>query len=507
MPQSDKNLPEITDNGLDEFVDKLLNRIADESDEGKQALLATMAIAQSLYNKPLESWFTGWFYVFSRTRGPEIVEVMKSIEVFPDAYTRLQDIKLLAKKGEWHPDSSYNYYLFVELIKSVPGYKPLDKELVHPITIKIKDKIIDKIDSFMYQYKANQLSIASREKEREAIRQSMQKSEDKVVVFDNLDKAQVSAPKNPEKTHFCLILTNQIWHLSWIDLTGKVYKLYPTDELISLLVNQKEHEDEQQKLIPEKQSDELSELFVKQKEHKEEQLRLIHEKQLKKECLKAREIFLEKVQLHINPKDPATRLPLNNESLIARGVVTSFILRGKPNQYSLYWINTLGKDTEISLAAYPQFKMWLDSQGALSEEQLPQLKSYLLSVNTAKTLTGIEDFKNELQECLTQGPKKAVNTGSQKTIPKRLEMSLFADVVKTVAEQHKKTSDKEEPQQKPSTVAKELIDSEEIPSAPTVSSTRLHADKYAALSLLFSQRGKQIAQEPRDETQPGHTLI
>lgn len=483
MPEENKELPEITDDGLDTFVEKLLNRIADESEEGKKALLSTMAIAQSLYNKPLESWL-GWIYVFTRTRGPKIVGAMKSIEAFPDAYTRLQEIKLLVEEdGEWHPNSSYNYYLFVELIKSVPGYKPLEDELVHPITIKIKNKIINKIDSFMYQYKANQLSIASREKEREATRQSMQKSIDKVLRFDNLDEAQLSAKKNPAEVHFCLTLIKQTWHLLWVDIIGKAYKLSPTDELISLLANGKAPQDEQ--------------------------LQLIHETQLKKECLKARDIFLAQVQLLINPKDPATHIPFNNESLIATGVVATFILRGKPNQYSLYWISTLGKATEISLATYPQFKKWLDSQSSLGETHLPQLKAYLLGVKTAKTLTGMEDFKKELQDCLAQGPQKAISTTSQKTAPKPLKMSLFADIAKCVEEQHGKPQIKElTPKTEPAIASEEVSGSEEIPDSPEIPlspkvSSRLQLDKYASLSQIFSQRGKQIV-EPIDETQSGY---
>ncbi len=480
MPKTIKELPEITDGGLDEFVDKLLNRIADESEEGHAALLLTMAKAQRLYNQPMESWFTGWIYQQTRKRGPEIERAKKSIIAFPDAYTRLQELKILVEEnGEWHPDSSYNYYLFVELIKSVPGYKPLDDVLVHPITLKVKDKILSRIDSFMYQYKANQQQIASRKNELEETRKRTQKSVDNVLIFENLEQAQFSATKNPLNVHFCLTLIDKIWHLSWIDLAGKAYKLYPTDELISILVDQKAQI--------------------------EEQFDLIHTKKLKKECLTARDIFLEKVQLRINPRDPATRIVLNNESLIAGGAVATFVLRGKPHQYSLYWISTLGKATELSLGNYPQFKMWLDSQSALGEEQIPQLKAYLLCVNTSKTLTGMEDFKNELQECLTQGPKKAISTGSQKIAPKRLEMSLFAEIAKRVEEQHGKPESKELQQKKdPATnPGKEEIDSEEIPEVASKVS-RLQQERYAPLLTLFNQKtrqGPELKDEPKSDNQ------
>ncbi|BCA94869.1 hypothetical protein TUM19329_12300 [Legionella antarctica] len=475
-----KKKPEIIDH-LDNFVDILLNQIADESENGHKALLVTMGNAKSLYNKPMESWFTGWIYKNTRTRGPDIERAMESIKAFPDAYTRLQDIKILVEeKGAWHAYSSYNYYLFSGLIKSVPGYKPLEESLEHHITLKVRDKIIDKIDNFMWQYKANQEVIATREKEFEAIRQSVQKAVDHVLIFDNLEEAQISAKKNASQTHFYLTSISNKWHLSWIDLTGKAYTLYPTDELISLLVDQKAQKDEQ--------------------------LNLIQIKQQKKECLTARDIFLDKVQLHINPRDPATRVVLNNESLIAGGVVATFILRGKPNQYSLCWISTLGKALEIPLVKYPQFKMWLDSQNSLGHEQLPQLKAHLLSVNTSKALTGIEDFKNELQDCLTMGPKKAVSKGSEKIAPKRLEMGLFAKIVKTVEEQYGKPPEKELTRTiEPELTSKKSNDTEEIPELVLSKVTGPQQGKCAPQLPLFKQKENQFPEskdEPKSVYQP-----
>lgn len=408
-----KKTPEITDN-LDEFVDKLLNQIADESEEGRKALVKTMSDAKGLYKKPMDSWLTGWVYRYTRIRGPEIDRAIGSVQAFPDAYTRLQDLKILvAKKGEWHTDSSYNYYLFLELIKSVPGYKPLDEGFTPTIIIKIKDKIIDQIDIFMRQYQANQESIAHRNKEREVLRRSTQKPVDGVLIFDSLEKAQLSIQGNPSKIHFCLTLVNKTWHLSWIDLTKKVYKLDLSNELIHLLVNQQAKN--------------------------EEPLNLIHLPQLKKECMNARELFLDKVQLYINPKDPVMQMSLNNEDLIAQGIIASFVLRGKSEHYSLYWINTLGHVTEIYLASYPQFKSWLDTQSSLKDEVLLQLKAYLLNVNTSKVLTVMDNFKKELEQCVLKGCHSVM---SVQTVPQPLKMDFFSNVVKCVEKQHAKKPEK-----------------------------------------------------------------
>src|SRR5688572_23433598 len=83
---------------LNLFVEKLLNRIADESSEGCAQLIKVIETAKGRYNKPIESWVSGWFYQFSRVRGSEVDLAIKSMGEFPDAYTRLQEFKLLVGK-------------------------------------------------------------------------------------------------------------------------------------------------------------------------------------------------------------------------------------------------------------------------------------------------------------------------------------------------------------------------------------------------------------------------
>lgn len=167
MPNSGKKLPVIIDH-LVEFVDKLLNRIANESPEGCASLVTNIEIAKQNYNKPIESWLQGWFYQYTRIRGPEVEHALKGMGAFPDSFTRLQEFKILVGKGEWNV-GSFNYYLFVELIKEVPDYQPIDDKLVHPIILRVKDLIIEKIDVFIFQYKANQKEIDSRKSEEATI--------------------------------------------------------------------------------------------------------------------------------------------------------------------------------------------------------------------------------------------------------------------------------------------------------------------------------------------------
>lgn len=75
-PKDGKELLDIVDN-LNEFAEKLLSRIADESDEGCKQLVHVLESARARYNKPIESWLKGWFYQFTRKRGQEIDMAIK----------------------------------------------------------------------------------------------------------------------------------------------------------------------------------------------------------------------------------------------------------------------------------------------------------------------------------------------------------------------------------------------------------------------------------------------
>ncbi|CEG57487.1 hypothetical protein [Legionella fallonii] len=482
MPQKGRELPEVTDH-LDDFVEKLLTRVADESEEGRAALIVSMEAAQKIYNEPAESWFYGWFYQYTRTRGPEIDTAISSIKAFPEAYIRLQEIKILVSKGEWLPDSSYNYYLFVELIRSVPGYKPLEAELMHPITIKVKNKILDKIDNFMYQYQATQKAVAERNNELASTHRSAPKKSinvDNVLLFNNVRDAQVSAKHNIEKRHFSLVLTEGNWVISWVDLGGRAHDLdVYGKELIALLVEHKVND-----------VDQANEILAKL---------------IKNECVKARDhflkegSFLKKAELMVNPKKNATHEAISNSALIDKGTTATFVLRGKPHGYSLTWINHVGNVKTISLDAYPQLKKWLDLQNPLSEEKYPELKAYLLQISTTSAMAGMDFFKKELMSCLAKGPKKSGHPPKPTTTVNKLDLTRFAELERcletrqapsqsTVPVEANMLDVPEVPEDASvATVSEEPASSLDIPSAPKA---RLNLSNYAAVTQLFGHQPK-----------------
>lgn len=465
MPSKDgKGLLDIVDN-LNEFAEKLLNRIADESEEGCKQLISAIDAAKERYKKPIDSWIKGWIYKFTRTRGQEIDSAIVGIEADPDSYTRLQEFKLLVGKGEWN-HGSFNYYLFDELIKLVPGYKPLESELVHPIILKLREKINKRIDEFMSQFRVNQKLIEDRKQELLQTHQSAQKFVDNVSITNNLESTKKSAKENMSVIQFCLIFKNAIWNLYWIDATGKVYALEPGEELIQILIDGKIED------------------IVKDIDN----LSALHSKQLKQECVKARDTLLGRVQLLINPKDPRSQVELTNDMLKENGISATFVLRGKPNEYSLWWINTLGSAHEISLESYSSMKTWLNDQShPLKEEHISQLKTYLLNVNTIKSIDVKEDmkeFKAQLQECLADGPKSKVPpvSGTIKTTnAKKLDLRLFGNVERCLKSQLSERQEEKVAAKEPD---------------------KINLKKYENIATLFGNRAKNMGQLEGQQSKP-----
>ncbi len=203
MPLKDKkDLLVILDN-LDEFSAKLLSQIANESEAGRQHLLQSIARANDKYNKPIEAHITGWFYYFSRTRGPQVKKLIEDIEVEADPIKRLDAFKTLLDEGKWNI-GSFNYDLFLELINAVPGYEPLDDESSTPVIKRLNSLLVKKIDVFIAEFKLNQRLIEEREMGRQAIKNS-QDSLSNIVLYDDLLSAQHAAKVPFKKISFYLV--------------------------------------------------------------------------------------------------------------------------------------------------------------------------------------------------------------------------------------------------------------------------------------------------------------
>ncbi|KTD30897.1 hypothetical protein Lmor_3004 [Legionella moravica] len=405
MPLKDGKKRLVILDNLDVFVEKLLTRIAEESEQGRAELIELCETAKRKYNQPIQSWFIGWVYQYTRARGPEVDLAIKSMEEFHDTFTRLQEIKLLVTKGKWNV-GSFNYYLLDGLIGSVPGYMPLTDKNRDAVIERVSELIIDKIDSFIVQYRANRKLIEAKELELQKAQQSIKQTVDNVLIAKNLEDAIRSAKESPDKIQFSIFLQKGVWTLHWVDVQGKAYTMQPSEEWIVLLLNN--------------QSEDL------------DKINPVHMKRLKKECVKARDMFLDRVQVLVNPLDPRSNAEMSNDTLVKNGNLTTFVLRGNPGHYSLYWINSLGDVKTIVLDQYPQMVSWLEEQDALTEEHIYQLRAYLMYVNTSKSI-GMSEFKTQLMSCL--GKRMQLTTDEPEPVPvktpvvvNKLNMAQFADL-------------------------------------------------------------------------------
>lgn len=289
------------------------------------------------------------------------------MENFPDAYTRLQEFKLMISEGEWKV-GSYNYYLFLELIDAVPDYQPLEEPLIHTFVMELKEQVILQINSFMTQYKSTLEDIKNREMERQIARQNARQLVENVKVFNNLVEAKKYHSQSNEKIIFSLTYEEKHWHLSWIDVTGEIYPLNLGDELVQKLGSLENPDIEK--------------------------LNSVHLRQIKRECLKAREQYLVKVQLLINPENPKTHQSLSDAELLESGVTSTFVLRRTQNGVSLSWLNSMGVPNQISWMNHPKLESWLsDHPNAFSEADILQFKSYLLQVKTTQSIASSKLIK------------------------------------------------------------------------------------------------------------------
>ncbi|KTD42080.1 hypothetical protein [Legionella parisiensis] len=455
-----------------EFVEQVVAIIANESEEGRKRIVAIARRAEEKYEQPVKSWITGWVYQYTRTRGEKIGQSINVMKDFPDAYTRLQELKLMISDGAWNEKSSYNYFLFLELVDAVPDYQPLEEHLMPSFIMDLKDEVLIEINSFMAQYKATLEDKKAREIERQAARESARQIAENVMVFNSLAAAKQYQTTQKDKTVFSVSYKDEQWHISWVDVTGEVYPLTPGDELAKNLETLEDRDIEK--------------------------LNMVNLRRIKRECLKAREQYLAKVQLVINPENPKTHCALTNDELIANGVRSTFVLRRTESEISLCWINSIG--SPISINDHSKLTSWLaDHKAALNEADVLQLKAYLLQLNTSQSIdsTKLDKMNNMLSKVLQAHnlfsqalpiKDEVEQPGGDKTKVSRgkIDLKQFA-----LIEQHMKSHLEKVATDKPALSKPEVVDNltKELPK-------KLDKSRYAALSQLptFWQQHK-VAEE------------
>lgn len=451
MPKEGNKLLVVLDN-LEQFSEKLMNIMTDESPEGKAKLITIMQTALDHYNKPIENWVTGWIYSYSRKRGTEVKSKITEAEKPTDTAERLTGFKQVIEKGAWNLKSSFNYYLFVELINAVPGYEPIDESLIPKVGERLKKMLNERIEQFIEQFVAKQQAMEKAKKEFEETCRLQEKALASTCIYSTLEEAKKAAQADQDKVVFCLRQDNSQWKLTLVDFTGEAFTLNLGNDLATAL-----------------------------REHKPDDPE--HENAFKLGCLNARKLFLKKTSLHINPTEDV------------KDMCSSFILKTNENQHFLAWINALGKEHNLDLAKNPELKAWLASHPTLNtDEDVYQLKTHLLHVNVNQPI-GKEEFKHELMAKLTRGhaqnkPAKAVIKAKDEAAPEKkinkLNLSSFAHINEVLSRgRSKEESGKEE------TLSPTLSPRFEGPKVPVTSSKapsspprRLRVENFAIAALF-----------------------
>ncbi|CAM2790039.1 Uncharacterised protein [Legionella steigerwaltii] len=468
-----------------EFVEQVLTIIANESEEGRRKIVAIARRAEQKYELPVKSKLTGWFYQFTRTRGEKVEQSINVMENFPDAYTRLQEFKLMITEGEWNIGSSYNYFLFLELIDAIPDYQPVEPHLMPTFVMQLKSDILVEINSYMALCRASLEEKKAREIEQQIARERARLLVERIMVFNNLDDAKKCQSEQQDKIVFSLSYTNEQWHLYWVDVTDQVHPLNLSEELAQKLST------------------------VEDKDVKN--LNSVHLKQIKRECLKAKDQYVAKIQVHINPENTNTHTELSNDDLIKKGITSAFVLRNKEKVTSLWWINSIGVPREISLTDYPTLSSWLDAhqgQGPFNEADLLQLKTYLLQLNTTQLNTPqlIATAKLDKMNDLLSKVLRKKDAQEQPTVAEthkeevkdkvpQINLKKFAFLEKHLQAR------KEKIDQKPSSTEKAALESspkQEVEEVkPEKKYNKLGQNRYSALSELptFWQNRKSAMEE------------
>lgn len=448
MYTKNEKLLSITQN-VNKFAEKLLQLMADESPQGAKRLVALINRAKKSYNKPVDSALTGWFYGQFRKRAAEVdatakgIETLDTLETKPNTYGRLKEFQALIGKGKWNDDSSYNYYLFVELIKSVPGYIPLKRNQYLDVINTLKECLVTLIDSFLHEYDIS-LRLSQNNKDTTHPKPLAPK-EDIVKITSDLSNAILLAKAEPKNTIFFLVLEQGKWHFSWVDNMGQDYSLALNKELKDFL-----------------QKHQVNVLL---------DLNPIYFRQLKNICVKIKDNFL--APLLINPEQ--VKEVLNEACLFDKGVKSTFILQGKPSAYQLFWVNGLGQAREIALDVYPQLKACLESDKESNSQYLSQLRAQLWQVSIRQTV-GMNDFKKVLSEQLGLSVAPVV-IKPVIAPPSRLDMSSYSNIERCLGK-------------KPVLVKAVPDTNKEDKMEAPLRVGRLKLSEYSAVSSLFSHKSK-----------------
>ncbi|MGL5742765.1 MAG: hypothetical protein ACRCXC_09595 [Legionella sp.] len=275
-----------------------------------------------------------------------------------------------------------------------------------------------------------------------------------VLVFNNLSAAKEAQSAQQDQIVFSLNYKNTQWHLSLIG-ADETYPLELSEELAQKLATLEDND--------------------------VEKLTSINLKRIKRECIKARELYLAKIQISVNPEEAKAHTPLTNGALVQSGMTSTFVLRNV-SETSLWWINSIGVANEISLDEYPKLTSWLAlHKYSFNAGETLQFKAYLLQVKTTKSFSQekLEDMNGMLSKVLHH--TKSDEPVEEKT--GKLDLGLFKQIEQHMEDRLKKIASRATP---------ESTDNTSLKNTPKKFSPQRYAE-LADLHTFWQQRQVDVA--------------
>jgi hypothetical protein len=401
----------ILDN-LEAFADKLVERLLDDTGKGSEEFLSQISRAKNKYRKPIEhsTALVALVYSFTRTRSKDIERSISLLSTNQNVATRLTQFKRIIEHGSWEK-GSFNRYFFLELFKGVQRYTDLNPEQEKVVLDRLNILINNKVDKEIARL--NLVSQPRKERALEPIIRTPSKNMDHVLLTDFLALVDRTVQDSPEKIQFCFVKT-KAWELFWIDATGVRLSIPINRELTSFLKS-KESASKSADLTS------LSHLGLKANDVLK----------IKRESLNSLDTFLKQVKLIINPKEFYSNRDLANDELLESSAST-FIVRVKPLEPSLYWVNSMNHISAIWLSEYPELSAWMNTYDVFDERLIPQLKAFLLRVNTSSILN-VETFKDKLESCLLHSVKpseQALTDDNNRSLePQKISLDKYEKLI------------------------------------------------------------------------------
>ncbi len=207
---------------LYDVAQDLLNSIADTSEENREHLNKRLISAKENYLGRGTWW--DWLRTSFRWRGPELDDLIKSLDNELDELPRLQAFRVFIEKGGWR-STSINTAIFNNILKDMSvDFLDNDDDLKKFVIKTLKEAIINSIDAKEAAFLKMKVEALAEKKAME--KRALEVARLKMMTNINCDLSQAQAIANDEnKTSIYYLPKGDIHQFYWIDANQDQFRL------------------------------------------------------------------------------------------------------------------------------------------------------------------------------------------------------------------------------------------------------------------------------------------